>query len=117
MGNCNLKDRTKKFALRIIKLVEALPKTVAGRNIGNQIFRSGTSSAANYRAACRARSKKEFIAKLGIVEEEIDETLFWLELIIENKLLEKELIIDLSKEANEICAIIVSSIKTAKNNN
>jgi len=77
---------------RIIKLVEALPNTIAGRNIGNQIFRSGTSVASNYRASCRARSKVEFIAKLGIVEEEADETVFWLEIIIESKLINIKLL-------------------------
>jgi four helix bundle protein len=86
----DLKERTKQFALRIIKLVNALPNTVAGRNIGGQLFRSGTSTASNYRAACRARSKAEFIAKLGIVEEETDECSFWLEVIIASKLMKAE---------------------------
>lgn len=85
-----LLDRTKQLALRIISLVEALPKTIAGRAIGNQIMRSGSSVAANYRAACRARSRQEFIAKLGIVVEESDETCFWLELIIESKMLPRQ---------------------------
>lgn len=85
----NLKERTKKFTLRIIKLVNSLPNNMAGRIIGNQIFRSRTSTASNYRAACRVRSKVEFISKLGIVEEEIDETIFWLEVIIESKLVKK----------------------------
>jgi len=113
----NLKDRTKQFSLRIIKLVDALPKTLAGKNIGNQIFRSGTSVGANYRAACRARSIAEFIAKLGIVEEEADETVFWLEVIIESNILKKEKVNSLLLEANEITAIIVASKKTSKNNN
>ncbi len=82
----------KSLLYRIIKLVEALPNTIAGRNIGNQIFRSGTSVASNYRASCRARSKVEFIAKLGIVEEEADETVFWLEIIIESKLINIKLL-------------------------
>ena len=77
-----LKHRTKDFALRILKLVAALPKTIEGRAIGNQLVRSGTSVAANYRSACRARSRPEFIAKLGVVLEEADETLLWLELIV-----------------------------------
>jgi four helix bundle protein len=81
-----LKARTKQFALRIIKLVGALPKTIEGRAISNQLVRCGTSVAANYRAACRARSKIEFIAKMGVVLEEADETQLWLELIIEAKL-------------------------------
>ncbi len=80
MDTNELKDRTKTFAARVLKLVDALPKTTSGRTVANQIARSGTSIAANYRSACRARSKAEFIAKMGIVEEEADETLFWLEL-------------------------------------
>jgi len=109
-----LKKRTKKFALRIIKLVNFLPNNTAGRTIGGQIFWSGTSVASNYRAARRARSKAEFISKLGIVEEEIDETIFWLEIIIESGLVEEGLVSSLLKEANEICAIVVKSKKTAK---
>src|SRR6476469_8464034 len=82
----DLKRRTKAFALRILKLVDALPKTTAGRALASQIVRSGTSVAANYRAACRAKSPADFIAKMGIVEEEADETLFWLELLVESGL-------------------------------
>jgi four helix bundle protein len=109
-----LKKRTKQFALRIMKLVDSLPDTLSGRTIGNQIIRSGTSVGANYRAACRGRSRAEFIAKLGIVLEEIDECGYWLELIMESGMINKEKIESLYKEANEITAIIVSSIKTAK---
>ncbi len=87
-----------------------------GRLIGNQIFRSGTSTAANYRAVCRARSTADFISKLSIVEEEADETLFWLELIKEIEIVDKTLLNPLMQENNEIIAIIVSSIKTARNN-
>ena len=83
----DLKDRTKSFALRILKLVDALPKTTAGRALASQIVRSGTSVAANYRAACRAKSPADFIAKMAIVEEETDETLFWLELLEESQLM------------------------------
>jgi four helix bundle protein len=111
-----LKNRTKKFALRIIKLVEALPKTKTGDVIGKQLLRCGTSVAANYRAACRAKSTSDFIAKLGIVEEEGDESMFWLEIIIESGLMKKELVEPLLKEADEIVAIVVSSKKTVKNN-
>src|SRR5438045_9148521 len=82
----DLKKRTKAFALRILKLVDALPKTTAGRALASQIVRSGASVAANYRAACRAKSTADFIAKMGIVEEEADETLFWLELLEESQL-------------------------------
>jgi len=109
-----LKKRTKQYALRIIKLVKSLPKTIEGRVIGNQLIRSGTSVGANYRAACRARSKAEFIAKLGVVIEEADESAFWLEIIIESNLLKKELVKPLLNETNEIIAIMVSSAKSAK---
>ena len=112
-----LKARTKNFALRIIKLVEALPKTKTGEVIGRQLLRAGTSVAANYRAACRAKSVLDFVAKLGIVEEEGDECMFWLEIIVESGLMRKDLVEPLLKEANEIVAIIVSSKKTIKSNN
>ena len=85
-----LKDRTKKFALLIINIVDQLPNTITGRTISNQIIRSGTSVAANYRSACRARSNADFISKITLVEEESDETLFWLELITDCKLLSLE---------------------------
>jgi four helix bundle protein len=106
--------RTKKFALRVMKLVDALPRTASGRAIGGQLVRSGTSVPANYRAACRGRSKAEFIAKLGIVEEEADESALWLELIIEGGLLTEGRVRDLHKEANEITAMMASSKKTAR---
>jgi len=105
--------RTKKFALRIMKLVGASPKTVQGSAISNQLMRSGTSVAANYRAACRARSKREFIAKLGTMEEEADESAFWLELIIEGRLLPGKLITPLLQESSELVAIAAASKKTA----
>src|ERR1700730_8729758 len=105
--------RTKQFALRIMKLVGALPKTVEGRAIASQLMRSGTSVAANYRAACRARSTAEFIAKLGTVEEEADESAFWLDLIIDAGLLSGDKTRPLLKEASEIVAIMASSKKTA----
>ncbi len=111
-----LKDRTKQFALRIMKLVDALPKTVSAVAIGRQIVRSGTSVGANYRAACRGRSKAEFIAKLGLVAEEADETCFWLELIVEGGLLPECKIRPLLEEADELTAIFVSSVKTSRHN-
>ena len=114
MDEKELKDRTKQFALRIINLVEALPKTTVGRAIGNQLVRSGTSVGANYRAACRGRSKAEFLSKLGIVLEESDECEFWLELIIESKLMSENIIASLLKEAGELSAIFAKSIFTAK---
>ena len=112
-----LKERTKKFALVIIKLVEELPNTNVGRTISNQVIRSGTSVAANYRAACRARSNADFISKINIVEEECDETLFWLEVIVESNLLKKEKLLYLLKEADELTAIFTASGKTARQNN
>lgn len=114
--NENLKDRTKKFALQIIRVVKTLPNSTEGRVISNQLLRCATSVAANYRAACRARSKAEFIAKLGIVEEEADESVFWLELIQEAEILKPEQLQAALREANEITAIIVASRKTAKQN-
>lgn len=114
MNKYDLQNRTKKFALRIIKLVESLPKTTAGFVVGKQLLRSGTSVAANYRAVCRARSTAEFLSKLCIVEEEADESCFWLEVIVEAELLKKSLVESLLNEANQIVAIIVSSEKTAK---
>src|SRR5437763_16212916 len=107
-----LKARTKHFALRIIKLVAALPKSVEGRAIANQLVRSGTSVAANYRAACRARSKVEFVAKIGVVLEEADETQFWLELITEANLLSVERVQPLLDETSELVAIFVASRKS-----
>lgn len=109
-----LQSRTKTFALRNIKLTEALPKNQTGKVIGNQLLRCGTSVAANYRAACRARSRAEFIAKLGIVVEEVDESCFWLELIIDSGLLKSVLVQPLLKEAQEITAIMVASSNSAR---
>jgi four helix bundle protein len=108
-----LRQRTKEFALRILKLITALPKSIEGRAIANQLVRSGTSIAANYRGACRARSKAEFIAKLGVVLEEADETQLWLELIVEGKLLSAARVRPLLDEANQLVAIFVSSRKSA----
>lgn len=114
MNEQDMIKRTKQFALRVMKLVEALPRNVQGRSIASQLMRSGTSVAANYRAACRARSKPEFIAKLGTVEEEADESLFWLELIIEGGLLTDKQVQPLLSEAGELVAITASSKKTAR---
>ena len=116
MTENDLLQRTKNFALRVIKLVNALPKNTAGRKIGDQLIRSGTSVAANYRSACRGRSKAEFIAKLGIVEEEADESALWMELIIESELMKKNLVEGLWKEAVEITKIMASSKITAREN-
>ena len=116
MTEKELKLRAKSFALRIIKLVSSLPNDAAGRAIGSQLIRSGTSVAANYRAACRGRSRAEFISKLGTVEEEADESCFWLELIIEGELMSEKKVSPLLKEANELTAIFVSSKISAKRN-
>ena len=99
-----------------VKLTKAMPKTFESNVIKKQIIRSASSVAANYRAACRGRSRAEFIAKLGIVEEESDETVFWLEMILEAGIFTKEKMAPLLKEANEIVAIIVASKKSAKKN-
>ena len=112
MTERELLQRTKQFALRIFKLVGVLPQTIQGRAVAAQLIRSGTSGAANYRAACRARSKPEFIAKLGVVEE-ADESAFWLELIIGTGLLSAAKVTPLLTEAGEIVAMMASSKKTA----
>ena len=109
----DLKNRTKQFALRVLRLVAALPNNLNGKTIGGQLVGSGTSVGANYRAACRARSKAEFIAKIGIVEEEADESAFWMELIIEGELLGQPLVRPLLDEANELAKIMASSRKSA----
>jgi len=114
MRNKDLKQRTKEFALRVIRLVEALPRGRTADVIGRQLLRSGTSVGANYRSACRARSNADFISKMGIVEEEADESLFWMELLVDAELLDEQRLQDLMKEADEILAITVSSIKTAR---
>src|SRR4029077_4848071 len=112
----DLKKRTKAFALRILRLVDTLPKTTAGRSLASQILRSGTSVAANYRRACRAKSTADFIAKMGIVEEEADETLFWLELLEESELVTAAKLTAIKQEADELIAITIASIKTARRN-
>ena len=114
MDEREFKKRTKALALRVIKLVGVLPNTVAGRVIGKQLLRSATSVGANYRTACRARSDADMIAKLGIVEEEGDETLYWLELLVESDLIPESRLSDLMKETDEIVAMVVSSIKTLR---
>src|SRR6516165_10890393 len=113
MTERELLQRTKQFALRIFKLVGALPQTIQGRAVAAQLIRSGTSVAANYRAACRARSKPEFISKLGTVEEEADESAFWMELIIEGGLLTEKQVSPLLLEAGELVAMTAASRKMA----
>jgi four helix bundle protein len=109
-----LKDRTKKFALRVIRVVRSLPAGAEGRVIGHQLLRSGMSMAANYRAACRARSRREFLAKLAIVIEEADESAFWLELLVDAGLIPETKLKDLKSEANQLVAIFNASRTTAK---
>ena len=109
-----MKKRTKQFALRVIRLVESLPKGRTTEVLGRQLLRSGTSVGANYRSACRARSTADFISKMGIVEEEADESLFWMELLVESGIMKTVKLEPLLKEADELLAIAVSSIKTAK---
>jgi four helix bundle protein len=105
----DLKQRTKEFAMRVLRLVAALPPTIEGNAIRGQLVRSGTSVGANYRAACRSRSRVEFIAKLGVVEEEADESAFWLEIIIAGSLLKENQVKPLLTEANELTKIMASS--------
>lgn len=114
MDKDELCRRTKKFALDIIILIDELPKTLSGRAIGGQLVRCATFVAANYRAACRSRSRNEFIAKIGVVEEEADESSFWLEIIIEGNLLPKQRVQPQLNEAVELTKIMASSRKTAK---
>jgi len=114
MKDNDLKQRTKAFALRVIRMSEALPKKMTADVLGRQIVRSATSVAANYRSACRGKSRADFIAIMGIVEEEADETCLWLELITESGLLPAEKTSALHTEADELTAIAVASILTAR---
>jgi four helix bundle protein len=116
MDKHELLARTKSFALRSLKLVDHLPRTTSGRAIGNQLVRSATSVGANYRAACRSRSPAEFAAKLGVVAEEADESVYWLELVREGELLSNEKVNDLLHEANELTAIFTSARRTSARN-
>jgi four helix bundle protein len=110
----DLKARTEKFALRVVKVVRSLPQSAEGRLVGNQLLRSGTSVAANYRAVCRARSGPEFLAKLAIVIEEADETALWLEFLVDAGLITAAKLQDLISEANQLVAIFNASRTTAK---
>jgi len=109
MNADDLKKRTKLFALRVLKLAAALPNTIEGRAIRGQLVRAGTSVGANYRASCRARSRAEFVAKIGVVEEEADESGYWLELIIDGSLLKEKLVKPLLNEADELTKIMARS--------
>ena len=112
-----LRNRTKHFALRVIRLFRSLPKAPEAQIIGKQLLRSGTSIAANYRAVCRARSKAEFTAKLGIVVEEADESVFWLELLTDAGIISQDRIEELKKEAAELTALFAAAQRTARGKN
>jgi len=112
MNKEELKERTKKFAHRCVKLATVLPRTVLGKIIAGQLIRSSTSVAANYRAACLAHSKK--VSKISIVIEESDETEFWIEFVVDEKLIKKDLVENLLKEAHELTSIFISSRRTAQ---
>jgi len=114
MGYENLKQRTKRFALNVIKLVEALPKDLVCKVLGSQLLRAATSVAANYRAACRSKSNADFLSKMGTVEEETDESGFWLEMLADAGKLKADTVASLIREASELTAIAVSSINTAR---
>ena len=111
--SAQLQSRTKQFAVRVVRLFQALPSRPAAQVLGKQVLRSGTSVAANYRAACRSRSKREFIAKIGIVAEEADETVLWLELMTETSVVKASRLAPLLAEARELTAIFIASQHTA----
>jgi len=111
-----LRERTRQFAVRVIRLVRALPRTLEGRNIGDQLFRCATPVSANYRAACRARSPKEFVARIGVVVEEADESLYWLELLTDVGIFSKKRLAPLTQEAESLVAIFSASQQTARAN-
>jgi four helix bundle protein len=110
----DLKERMKRFGLAVIRLAGKLPTGRVGQNIETQMVKSGTSAGANYRAACRARSRADFISKMGIVEEELDETLYWLEVSLEAGFFLPVDVDGVAREGNELLAIVVSSIRTAR---
>ena len=109
-----LRDRTKAFASRVIRLYVALPAKPVAQVIGRQLLRAGTSVGANYRAACRGRSRPDFISKLGIVAEEADETIYWLELLSDNDIVKPQRLSELLKEAHELTAIFTAALDTSK---
>jgi four helix bundle protein len=116
MSERDLKKRTRQFALRVIRLCESLPAGRTADVIGRQLIRCGTSVGANYRSATRAKSPADLVAKLGIVEEECDECIYWMELLVDAHLVEGRLLSELKEEANQLLAITISSIKTARTN-
>ena len=112
----DMKQRTRELGLRVVRLVESLPNTRTAEVIGKQLLRCGTSVGANYRAACRARSRADFVAKMGIVEEEADEVVYWIEMLIDCGLLRQNRVKSLIAETNEIISMVVTSIRTARGN-
>lgn len=116
MASDQFKKRTFEFGIRCVRLVEALPKTMTAQTIGKQLLRAGTSVGANYRAAVRGRSRADFVSRMGIVEEECDESLHWIDVLVELGLVSQKRVEELRREADEIIAIAVSSIKTARKN-
>lgn len=116
MNAHELKERTFRFGLRVIRLCESMPEHRTGRTIANQLIRCGTSVSANYRAAAGAKSPKDFIAKMSVVEEECDESLYRIEMATSAGCVKQELVTDLATEANEIISMVAASIKTAKAN-
>jgi four helix bundle protein len=112
-----LRKRTMQFALRVVRLFRSLPSSAEARVVGQQLLRSGTPVAANYRAVCKARSRADFISKLGIVEEEIDESVFWLEFLVEAQVMPRKRMSELIGEAKQLTAIFGASRRTAKQNN
>jgi four helix bundle protein len=115
-GRRDFKERTFQFGIRCVRLVESLPKSMPAQTIGRQLLRAGTSVGANHRAALRGRSRADFVSKMGIVEEESDESLYWIDVLVELGLVSAKRVEELRHEANEIIAITVSSIKTARRN-
>jgi four helix bundle protein len=113
-GPEDLRDRTKAFAIRIVRMYRALPRTTDAQVLGKQALRCGTAVAANYRAACRARSRAEWIAKIGLVVEEADETVFWLEMMTECEIIGKQRLASLMREAQELTAIFTASQRSAR---
>ena len=108
------KKRTRAFAIRVVRLVESLPSSGTASIMGKQLLRCGTSVGANYRAACRARSRADFVSKMGIVEEECDESRYWMELLVESGQVEAALLEDLINEVDQLLALVVASIRTAR---
>jgi four helix bundle protein len=110
----DFRERTFRFGIRCVRLVESLPKTISAQTIGRQLLRAGTSVGANYRAAVRGRSRADFVSRMGIVEEESDEALYWIDVLVELEVIPSNRVEELRREADEIIAITVSSIKTAR---